>query len=218
MTLYSEEDLLLLSGIQHFAYCERQWGLIHIESQWVENLRTAEGRLMHRKADDPYFTESRGDTKIIRSVPLLSKSLGLYGVADVIELHRNASDASSMRYSIVEYKRGKPKSDDRDEVQLCAQAICLEEMLCITLDYGYIYYGETRHRHRVDFGEVLRERVKTLTEKMHLLYAKGETPPAVKGKRCKNCSLADICLPKLGGSVKKVETYMAGVFDEMMKE
>jgi len=218
MTVYSEDDLLSLSGIQHFAYCERQWALIHIENQWVENIRTAEGRLLHQRADDPFFTESRGDVKTVRSVPLVSKTLGLYGVADVMELHRNTDDPSGMSYSIVEYKRGKPKPDDRDEVQLCAQAICLEEMLGITLDYGYMYYGETRHRHRVVFNNVLRERVKMLAEKMHLLFAKGETPSAVKGKRCKNCSMVDICLPKISKIGKKTEAYMAAVFEEIMKE
>lgn len=218
MILYSEDDLLLLSGIQHFAYCERQWGLIHVENQWVENLRTAEGRLLHQRVDDPYLTESRGDVRTVRSVPLVSKTLGLYGVADLIELHRDTGDVTGMGYSIVEYKRGKPKPDDRDEVQLCAQAICLEEMLGISLDFGYMFYGETKHRDKVEFDEQLRNRVKTLAKKMHLLYAKGETPPAVKDKRCKNCSMADICLPKLGRSSIKVERYITGVFEDFMKE
>lgn len=218
MTNYSEEDLLSLSGIQHFAFCERQWGLIHVENQWVENLRTAEGRLLHQRVDDPYFTESRGDVKTARSVPLLSKTLGLYGVADVIELHKNTGVKTNVNYNIVEYKRGKPKTDDRDEVQLCAQAICLEEMLDITLDFGFMYYGETRHRHRVEFNEILRSRVYKLAEQMHLLYTHGITPTAVKGKRCKNCSMEGVCLPKLGGSGKKAEIYMAGVIEEMMRE
>ena len=215
---YDEDELLPLSGIQHFAFCERQWGLIHVENQWVENLRTAEGRLLHQRVDDPYFTESRGDVKTARSVPLLSKTLGLYGVADVIELHREAGDSSGMKYVIVEYKRGEPKPDDRDEVQLCAQAICLEEMLGISLNGGYMYYGETRRRHYVEFSKELRSRVKTLADKMHVLYAHGITPPAVKGKRCKNCSMKDICLPQLGSGNKKAEIYMAGIVDEMMKE
>lgn len=215
---YLDEELLMLSGIQHFAFCERQWALIHIENQWVENLRTVEGKLLHQRVDDPYFTESRGDVKTVRSVPLLSKTLGLYGIADVIELHKNTGHKSGVNYSIVEYKRGKPKPDDRDEVQLCAQAICLEEMLDITLDFGYMYYGETKHRHKVEFDQPLRTRVKTLAEQMHLLYLKGETPLAVKSKRCKNCSMADVCLPKLGRSSKKAETYMADVFEEMMQE
>ncbi len=215
---YDEDDLLPLSGIQHFAYCERQWGLIHIENQWVENLRTAEGRLLHQRVDDPYFMESRGDVKTARSIPLVSKTLGLYGIADVVEIHRITGNISDMRYSIVEYKRGKPKSDDRDDVQLCAQAICLEEMLSITLDFGYMYYGETKHRHKVELNDLLRTRVKTLAKKMHQLYAQGITPPGVKSKRCKNCSMLDICLPKLGKIGKKVGVYMSNVFEEMMKE
>lgn len=215
---YDEDDLLSLSGIQHFAFCERQWGLIHVEKQWVENVRTVEGKHLHQRVDDPYFTETRGDVKTVRSVPLVSKTLGLYGVADVIELQKIPGDNSGVRYGIVEYKRGRPKPDDRDEVQLCAQALCLEEMLAIVLDYGYLYYGETKHRHRVELDESLRTRVKKLAEKMHMLYAKGETPPAVKDKRCKNCSLADICIPKIGGGNKKTEKYLSSFFDEMRKE
>jgi len=153
----------------------------------------------------------------VRSVPLLSKTLGLYGVADVLELHRS-DKGTEVIYSIIEYKRGKPKPDDRDEVQLCAQAICLEEMLGITLNYGYMYYGETKHRHRVEFNEPLRLRVKVLVEKMHLLYTHGITPPAVKGKRCNNCSMKDICLPKISVSPKKAEIYMARVLKEIMEE
>jgi len=218
MRNYSEDDLLSLSGIQHFAFCERQWGLIHVENQWVENVRTVEGKNLHQRVDDPYFTETRGDVKVVRSVPLVSKTLGLYGVADVIELQKVPEDNSGVRYSIVEYKRGKPKPDDRDEVQLCAQAICLEEMLAIALDYGYLYYGETKHRHKVEFNETLRTRVKDLAERMHNLFAKGETPPPVKDKRCKNCSMADICIPELAKGNKKTEKYFSSVFDEMRNE
>lgn len=122
---YDDEDLLPLSGIQHFAYCERQWALIHIEKQWAENVRTVEGKQLHERVDDPYFNETRTNIKIVRSVPLVSRFLGLYGVADVIEYQQTSYPS----FRIVEYKRGKPKQDDRDEVQLCAQAICLEEMM-----------------------------------------------------------------------------------------
>jgi CRISPR-associated exonuclease Cas4 len=211
---YEEDDLLALSGIQHFAFCERQWGLIHIENQWQENVRTVEGKLLHQRADDPYFTETRGDVKVIRSVPLMSKTLGLYGVADVIELHRE-SDSSGVDYSIVEYKRGKPKPDDRDEVQLCAQAICLEEMLTIALEHGYLFYGETKHRQRVDFDATLRGRVRVLSESMHRLFVLGETPQPVKGSKCKNCSLIDICVPKLANSSKKTEQYLNDIVKDM---
>ena len=215
---YEEEDYLLLSGIQHFAFCERQWGLIHVEGQWVENLRTAEGRLLHQRVDDPYFTESRGDVRIIRSVPLLSRTLGLYGIADVLEIHCDPGGLNDLTYSLVEYKRGKPKPDDRDEVQLCAQAFCLEEMLGLRMDHGYMFYGETRHRHPVEFGDMLRERVKTLADKMHLLFTRGITPPAIKGSKCKFCSMVDICLPKICGIKKKAEIYMASILTEMNDE
>jgi len=214
MKKYEEDELLPLSGIQHFAFCERQWGLIHIENQWVENVRITEGKLLHQKVDDPYFTETRGDVKVIRSVPLISKTLGLYGVADVIELQKEPGN-SGLSYSIVEYKRGKPKPDDRDAVQLCAQAICLEEMLSIALDHGYLFYGETKHRHRVDFDDTLRARVRLLAERMHELFAKGETPRPIKSAHCKNCSLYDICVPKLADCSKKTEQYLGSILAEM---
>ena len=110
MITFTEEDLLPLSGIQHFAFCERQWGLIHIENQWVENVRTAQGRLLHQRVDDPYLDETRGSVKTVRSLPLVSKTLGMFGVADVLELERISSEQT--RHSIVEYKRGHPKPDD----------------------------------------------------------------------------------------------------------
>jgi len=215
---YGDDELLALSGIQHFAFCERQWGLIHIEKQWVDNLRTVEGKYLHQKVDDPYFTETRGDVKIVRSIPLVSKTLGLYGVADVIELQKIPGEDTGVRYSIVEYKLGKPKPDDRDEVQLCAQAICLEEMLGIILDHGYLYYGRTKHRYGVKFDVALRNRVRKLAERMHELFAKGETPPAVRDKRCKSCSLVDICIPKLGSGNKKLKTYLNRIINEIKNE
>jgi CRISPR-associated exonuclease Cas4 len=218
ISVYSEDDYLLLSGIQHFVYCERQWALIHVENQWVENFHTAEGRLLHQRVDDPCFMESRGDIKITRSVPLVSKTLGLYGIADVIELHKDIDNQIGMRFNIVEYKRGKPKPDDRDEAQLCAQALCLEEMIGITLNIGYIYYGKIRHRHKVIFDHILRSRVQKLAKRMHQLYIEGKTPPAVISERCNNCSLIETCLPRLGKDEDMVEKYYADIFAELLKE
>lgn len=215
---YDEDSLLALSGIQHFAFCQRQWGLIHIEKQWLENVHTAEGKLLHQRVDDPYLSETRGDVKTVRSVPLVSKTLGLYGVADVIELQKIPGDKSGVGYNIIEYKRGKPKPDDRDAVQLCAQALCLEEMLSIALDCGYLYYGKTKHRQRIVLDESLRARVKELAGKMHLIYAKGETPPAVRDKRCRNCSLAGVCLPQLVTGAKKSQAYLDSLLEEMRNE
>lgn len=210
--------MLALSGIQHFAFCERQWALIHVENQWVDNARTMEGQILHQRADDPYFSETRGDVKIVRSVPLLSKTLGLYGVADVIELQKVPEVDSGVRFCIVEYKRGRPKPDDRDEVQLCAQAICLEEMLEIKAAYGYLFYGETRRRVKVEFTVPLRTRVKKLAAKMHDLFYRGVTPPPFRDKRCKNCSLSDICVPELARGKKRTEVYLGSVFDEMKNQ
>ncbi|NLY76132.1 MAG: Dna2/Cas4 domain-containing protein, partial [Firmicutes bacterium] len=130
---YSEDDLLLLSGIQHFAYCERQWALIHIEQQWLENVRTVEGRHLHERVHNPDLVEKRGDLLVARSLPIVSWRLGLYGMMDLVEFRQVGSDQGGIKLpnregvwlpKPVEYKRGKPKTDDRDEVQLCAQAIC----------------------------------------------------------------------------------------------
>lgn len=216
--LYEEDDLLPLSGIQHFAYCKRQWGLIHIENHWVENLHTAEGRLLHKKVDDPFFVESRGEVKTVRSVPLVSRTLGLYGVADLIELHRETGKMLSQAFVIVEYKKGKPKPDDRDEVQLCAQAICLEEMLDISLYNGSIYYGEIKRRQQVSLNTQLREHVHSLAAQMHNLFTAGTTPPAVKSKRCKGCSMIDLCLPKISNIGRNTTTYITAMLEKLIEE
>lgn len=215
---FDDESLLPLSGIQHFAFCERQWALIHVEKQWAENVRTVEGRQLHERVDDPYFTETRNNVKVARSVPLVSRRLGLYGVADVIEYQRTVESNDSLEIRIVEYKRGKPKPDDRDEVQLCAQAMCIEEMLEVKLDYGYFFYGETRHRHRVDFDEKLREKVIELAGRMHDLFEKEITPAAIKSNKCRNCSLADVCLPILGKKRNEAKSYLKNLVTEMEEE
>lgn len=212
----SEEDLLALSGIQHFAFCERQWGLIHIENQWVENVLTAQGRLLHKRTEDPLLKETRGGVATTRAVPLVSYSLGLFGVADVIEMKKSGKHGTG--FTLVEYKRGRPKPDDRDEVQLCAQAICLEEMRGITLTEGFLYYGETKRRQRVFFDDVLRSRVHLLAQRMHELHTKGETPRAIKSSKCRNCSLADICLPVLGTVNHKVNSYLERLMNELQEE
>jgi len=211
MTTYSDDDLLLLSGIQHFAFCQRQWALIHIEQQWQENLLTFKGRDMHERADDPFFTEARGTVLISRAVPLLSRNLGLYGKADVIEFHRAEEDGrqgvalpnrtGTWLPHPVEYKRGQPKSDDRDLVQLCAQAICLEEMLEVTIENGDLFYGQTRRRLNVTFGNELRQRVADLAGRMHEMFQKGFTPLPEYKPACDNCSLVEVCLPKLKDTV-----------------
>ena len=203
MADYHEEELLPLSGLQHFAFCRRQWALIHLEQQWQENLRTAEGHLLHQRAHDASLRERRGDLLILRSLPVVSYTLGLFGQCDVVEFHAAPGGVSLQaenglwRPFPVEYKRGKPKMHQADELQLCAQAICLEEMLCCSISEGAFYYGEPRRRTPVHFSPELRRKVHADAEEMHQYYRRGYTPKAVPGKSCNACSLKDLCLPQL---------------------
>lgn len=200
---YSEDDFLSLSGIQHFAFCRRQWALIHIEQQWGENLRTVEGEILHERAHDDTFAEKRSGVIISRGMPIFSHSLGARGVCDIVELHAtpdgvNISGRPGRYLPVpVEYKRGKPKETDEDLLQLTAQAICLEEMLVCSIPEGYLYYGETKHRTKVMLDEALRDQVMGMFTEMHELYNRRYTPKVKTGKRCHACSLADICLPRL---------------------
>jgi CRISPR-associated exonuclease Cas4 len=200
---YAPDDLLPLSGIQHFVFCRRQWALIHIERQWQENVLTAEGRLLHKRTDDPFFTETRRGVVTSRSVPIASYRLGLSGVCDVVEFTESPEGVKLPgREGLylpapVEYKRGHEKRDPCDEAQLCAQAMCLEEMLSVAIPAGYLYYGETRHRLQVELTAELRDLVKKMAEEMHTYFARGYTPRVKTSKACRSCSLADTCLPEL---------------------
>lgn len=216
----SNEDFLLLSGIQHMAFCERQWALIHVEQAWAENVRTVEGKHLHERADDPFKDESRSDVRIVRALPVLSKKLGLRGVADVVEFQRVdqaipgetctlAKRQGDWKPLPIEYKRGRPKSDDRDAVQLCAQAMALEEMLQVRIEKGYLFYGQTRRREMIVFDDALRERTVFLAERMHVLFAQGLTPKAEKGKHCSLCSLVELCQPKWNLRSRSVSNYLA---------
>ncbi len=212
-----EEDYLMISGLQHFAFCPRQWGLIHLEQQWEENYLTTTGKILHEKVDDPFLKESRGDKVITRAMKLVSQELCLSGQADAVEFHRVPKGAESLGALLdghegywkprpVEYKRGRPKADNRDAVQLCAQAICLEEMLGVSISEGDLFYGETRRRETILFTEELRDQVKSLASQMLIAFRSGITPAPSPEKQCKACSLVDICLPKLG-KVKSVKAY-----------
>ena len=199
----TEEDLLQLSGLQHFAFCRRQWALIHVEHQWQENLRTVEGALFHQRAHDEAQRERRGDTLILRGLPVISHRLGITGQCDVVEFH-GAPDGVPLRgedglwlpYPI-EYKRGAPKAHDADRLQLCAQAMCLEEMLCCVIPEGALYYGDPRRRTPVLFTGGLRQAVSAALEEMHQLYRRGHTPKVRPAKSCSACSLKELCLPIL---------------------
>lgn len=223
MTEYSEEDFLNIAGLQHFAFCRRQWALIHIEQQWQENLRTIEGQILHEKAHDGYSAEKRGDIVISRGMAIFSRTLGINGVCDIVELRKSQNGVHIVgREGLynpipVEYKRGRPKEDDCDAVQLCAQAMCLEEMLLCTIPEGYMYYGETNHRTLIPFTNELREKVVSMLNEMHELYRRRHTPKVKPSKSCKACSLADICMPKLCKNVS-VKQYIKDKLNEKDQE
>ena len=192
-----------LSALQHFAYCRRQWGLIFVERQWAENARTAEGQVFHQTAHHGPESETRGDLLILRGLRVASPALRLGGVCDVVEFHRSPSGVPLMgREGLwlpypVEYKKGSDQTRESDEVQLCGQALCLEDMLCCQIPEGSLFYGETRRRTRVAFDEPLRQRTLSLLQEMLGHMARGHTPAAKPHKGCNACSLRDICLPKL---------------------
>ncbi|MGN0584268.1 MAG: CRISPR-associated protein Cas4 [Ruminococcus sp.] len=209
--MYSEDEYLLLSGIQHFMFCRRQWALIHIEQQWEENFRTADGRIMHRNVHDSSFHEKRGDTIITRAMAVSSAGLGISGECDAVEF-KKCKDGISIfgfegKYSVVpvEYKRGEPKEDESDIMQLTAQKMCLEEMLCCEIPFGYMYYGETKHRMKVVFDEALCQRTENTLAEMHRLYSRRHTPKVRRTKACNACSLKNICLPVICGKLTASE-------------
>lgn len=200
---YTEDDFLQLSGIQHFCFCRRQWALIHIEQQWQENIKTVEGNIVHERCHDDGFIEKRGSLLITRGLRVFSRTLGVTGQCDVVEFKKDADGCYLQGYSgtwlpyPIEYKRGKSKQIDADRLQLCCQAMCLEEMLGISVSQGALYYNETRRREVVDFTDELRQKAKDMLREMHIYYDKAYTPKVKPKNGCKSCSLQDICLPVL---------------------
>ncbi len=194
------DDALPLSGLQHLAFCPRQWALIHLEQAWVENRLTAEGRLLHERADMPGQSR-RANLRTVRGMLLHSLRLRLTGRADLVEFRPEPFP--------VEYKRGKRKPTDCDLVQLCAQALCLEEMLGVPVPAGAIFYGTPRRRIDCEFTAGLCDRTEQLAATMHRLYAAHETPPALPAKHCVRCSLVDVCLPHSTARVQVAQRWQA---------
>jgi CRISPR-associated exonuclease Cas4 len=190
--MYTEENLLPLSALQHIIFCVRQCALIHIEGIWTENLFTAEGRIIHERVDSG-SSESRKNIKTAFNVALKSLSLGLTGKADVVEYHKNIDKWQPFP---VEYKRGRSKIDNCDRVQLCAQAMCLEEMSKTQIPEGAIFYAKPRRRENVIFDERLKEETIETAKKLHALIDSGITPLPEYNKRCESCSLVQSCMPK----------------------
>lgn len=217
--MYSEDDLLPLSALQHLVFCERQCALIHVEQVWLESVSTFEGRTLHERVDAG-GEEARGAVRTARALPLVSRRLGLTGRADMVELHlladaagealspaAPAAPSASAPAALpadpagrwqpypVEYKRGRPKRNRCDEVQLCAQALCLEEMLGSAVPAGALFYAAVRRRTEVAFDRELRTVTERAAARLHQIFAAGETPRAVREPKCDSCSLLDICLP-----------------------
>lgn len=216
---YQEDDYLMISGIQHFAFCRRQWALIHIEQQWAENVHTVVGELMHKKAHDPYVVEKRKEVLIVRALPVSSKTLGVSGECDVVEFHK-CPDGVKLHghgglYQIfpIEYKKGKPKKSEEDILQLAAQALCLEEMFSCVIKRGAVFYGETRKREEITLTEELRQRVKTMFQEMRQYSQRSYTPKVKWSKSCNGCSLKELCMPVLGKTAS-VKDYIGRAIRE----
>lgn len=198
-----EEDYLTLSGIQHFAFCRRQWALIYIEGIWSDNLLTTEGDILHERVHNEPGVESHGDILITRGLRVISHRLMAQGVCDVVEFHKSPCGISLSGHRgkwipyPVEYKRGSPKQFQADELQLCAQAMCLEEMLLCSITEGSLFYGEPRRRTEVIFDAAMREKVEGMLKEMRELNIRGHTPKARPTKGCSSCSLKNLCLPRL---------------------
>ena len=211
--VYEDEDMLMLSGIQHYMFCPRQWALIHVEQQWNENRLTTEGNILHQNVDNPFYRQNNNGVATLRSMHVASKELGLYGITDAVELHPSSdgiliegTNVPVLLYP-VEYKHGHVKTDERDEVQLAAQRICLEEMYDTNIPEGSLLYNETKRRTVVRIDEHLRTLTQRLAGEMHKIFSEGITPLAELKSCCKKCSLIDLCMPQLSLQTK-VKAYL----------
>jgi len=219
MAYNDEDEYLMLSGIQHFQFCKRQWALIHIEQQWEENVKTIEGQHLHRNADNPFIREKRGEKLIVRAMPVKSNELRITGVCDVVEFIKDKNGITIFgeegKYMVypVEYKRGKPKRDESDLLQLTAQAICLEEMFACEITIGFLYYNEIRHRVEIPLTNEYKNKVRLIVTEMHDYYKRRHTPKVKTGKFCKSCSLQNVCLPNLM-TKRSVKSYIDGKINE----
>jgi len=219
MAYNDEDEYLMLSGIQHFQFCKRQWALIHIEQQWEENVKTIEGQHLHRNADNPFTREKRGEKLIVRAMPVKSNELRITGVCDVVEFIKDKNgitifgeEGKFMVYP-VEYKRGKPKKDESDILQLTAQTICLEEMFACEITLGFLYYNEIRHRVEIPLTNEYKDKVRLIVTEMQDYYKRKHTPKVKTGKFCKSCSLQNVCLPNLMMK-RSVKSYIDGMINE----
>ena len=218
--MHDDSEFLHLSGIQHYAFCPRQWALIYVEQQWADNARTVDGTIFHERTHQEELTEKRGDLMITRGLRIRSETLGVTGQCDVVEFRQSEEGITlhgregKWRVYPIEYKKGSPKPFDADELQLCAQALCLEEMLACSIPEGSLYYGEPKGRTRVSFTPELRQRVKEIICQMNDCLKRGYTPRPKPAPRCKACSLVNICLPNLDKKISVKEYIDSAMEDE----
>ncbi len=235
--MFTEDELLPLSALQHLVFCERQCALIHTEQVWSDNALTLEGSRLHKRTDEKGpRREVRGDVVILRGLPLRSFRLGVLGRADIVEFHRVLPKPEAQsperdptggvplpglggvwRPYPVEYKRGRPKKDLSDRIQLCAQAICLEETLSGEVADGAIFYGKVQRRHEVIFDPHLRTETQSAARHLHELISSGKTPTARKGPKCDRCSLLDLCLPQVTGEGRSARAFLAEALNDSMR-
>ncbi|RMH19605.1 MAG: CRISPR-associated protein Cas4 [Acidobacteria bacterium] len=228
--MFSEDSLVPISALQHLVFCERQAALIYLERQWADNRLTVEGSHLHAHADElGRRSETRGEVRICRGLALRSLRLGLVGRADVVELLRlpeaEAASGAALpgvagrwRPFPVEYKRGKPKRDTSDKVQLCAQALCLEEMLDVAVPEGALYYGRRKRRYPVSFDAAMRQHTEATIQRLHRLFASGQTPRAKREPKCSRCSLLRLCLPDAMAPERSAAGYLEGALRALAKE
>ncbi len=208
---YKEDEYLLISGIQHFVFCRRQWALIHIEQLWNENFFTIDGLIKHKRVDNGDIFETKKKVKIIRSMPIISHEYKIRGKCDVVELRADDKGFYFSKYNgkynvyPIEYKRGRPKIDESDIMQLLAQTICLEEMLGLRIDKGACFYFETRRREEINFTDDMRNRFIAIVSEMNNYYDRKYTPKVRKTSKCRTCSLKDLCLPEIDGTMSVSE-------------
>ena len=217
--MYADDEFLPLSGVQHYAFCPRQWGLICLEQEWADNNLTVQGDLFHLRAHDGGARERRGDIITVRALGVRSRELGLNGVCDVVEFHKGDQGHTLVgvdglwRPIPIEYKRGKSKDHDADRLQLCAQAMCLEEMLACSVDEGFLYYGKTRSREHVSMNGAYRDKVREVAKSMHEMARRQYVPKVRKRAICSSCSIYNACLPGVTG-MRGVEEYVSARIEE----
>lgn len=218
--MYLEDDYLMISGIQHFLFCRRRWALIHVENQWAENYFTADGRMFHDRVHERGVKDIRNGVLTIRGLNVSSAKYGISGTCDAVEfLPVNDGITLHGRDGLwqplpVEYKRGRSKINNCDRLQVTAQAVCLEEMFSCVIDYGFIFYKETRRREKVEIAAEMRDELAKALEEMHSYYRRGYTPRVKPSKKCEKCSLSSECMPSLLRSEENVDAYIRRHMEE----